>query len=127
MYLDISLFKQIGSDTPQSISETDGAVTISLNVPSELINSDTKITRTYKIVRIHEGVATILDCKFDAATNKLSFETDAFSIYALVYTDTVKEAEKTGDMSIPAFWFALAALSGAGALYIGRKQKKLAE
>lgn len=127
MYLDINLFKKIGSDTPQGITETDGAVTISLSVPSELINSDTKVTRTYKIVRIHEGVATILDCKFDAATNKLSFETDAFSTYALVYTDTVKEAEKTGDMSIPAFWFVLAALSGAGALCIGRKPKKLAE
>lgn len=127
MYLDINLFKKIGNDTPTKVSETNGAVTISLNMPVELINTDSKVTRTYNIVRVHEGVTTILDCKFDAATNKLSFETNAFSTYALVYTDTVNEAEKTGDMSIPAFWFGLAALTGAGALYIGRKPKKLAE
>lgn len=127
IYLDINLFKRIGNDTPQKVTETNGAVAISLSLPTELINADSKVTRTYNIIRVHNGVTTILDCKYDAATNTLSFETDEFSIYALVYTDTVNKAGDTGDKSVPAFWFMLVVLSGAGALYIGKKSKKVTE
>jgi hypothetical protein len=51
-------------------------------------NTDPAAEREYKIVRMHDGEAEVLDCKFDAVTNSLSFETDKFSLYTVVYSDT---------------------------------------
>ncbi|MGN1416020.1 MAG: hypothetical protein ACI4XF_04210, partial [Oscillospiraceae bacterium] len=44
--------------------------------------------RTYKIIRVHNGVPTVLDCNFDPATGMASFRTDKFSTYAIAYVDT---------------------------------------
>ena len=87
MYLDIDLLKQIGSDSPVNITETDGAVTITLKVPSSLINSNSSVTRTYQMIRVHNGVATVIPCTYNAANQTISFETDQFSTYALAYVD----------------------------------------
>jgi len=87
MYLDIDLLKQIGSDSPVNITETNGVVTITLKVPSSLINSNSSVTRTYQIIRVHNGVATVIPCTYNAANQTISFETDQFSTYALAYVD----------------------------------------
>lgn len=55
-----------------------------------MVNNNSSINRTYKIVRVHEGVVSILDATFDPETGEVKFETDAFSTYALVYTDNIK-------------------------------------
>ena len=87
MYLDIDLLKQIGSDNPVNITETDGAVTITLNVPSSLINSNSSVTRTYQLIRVHDGVATVIPCTYNATNQTISCESDQFSTYALAYVD----------------------------------------
>ena len=87
MYLDIDLLKQIGSDSPVNITETNGVVTITLKVPSSLINSNSSVTRTYQMIRVHNGVATVIPCTYNAANQTISFETDQFSTYALAYVD----------------------------------------
>ena len=46
---------------------------------------------TYKIVRVHDGETTILDAAFDAATGKLTFKSDKFSTYAIIYSDAKTE------------------------------------
>lgn len=98
VYLDITLTKQLGESTPVKITETAGAVTVTITVPDELRNTDSKMVRAYKIIRVHEGKADVLDASFDEKTGKLSFETDRFSTYTLVYTDTpVSDNPKTGD------------------------------
>lgn len=89
MYLDVNLMMQIGNAAEREVEETDGAVTISLKLIERLINRNTSLKRSYQIVRIHDGVAELLDCKFDAATLTISFETDKFSTYAIVFTDVV--------------------------------------
>lgn len=123
MYLDLTLFKQIGSNAPQQIANTNGKVTICIQVPESLINRDPSVIRNYRIVRIHDGVATILDCSFDELTGSLVFETDAFSTYALIYADdTVDEssetrtgdAPKTSDGNDIVLWCSLLALGCAG-------------
>ncbi|MDO5414395.1 MAG: LPXTG cell wall anchor domain-containing protein [Bacillota bacterium] len=143
MYLDIDLLKQIGSDSPVNITETNGAVTITLKVPSSLINSNSSVTRTYQMIRVHNGVATVIPCTYNAANQTISCETDQFSTYALAYVDqqnnsgggntgggsstdgsnnNVKdEVPKTGDASNAYIWFILALVSGIGALYFGKK------
>ncbi|MBP3620938.1 MAG: hypothetical protein J6J16_04145 [Lachnospiraceae bacterium] len=96
MYLDIDLIKKIGNDAPSNITETNGAIKITLELPATLINKDSSISRTYQMIRVHEGIATILPCAYDAATGLVSFETDQFSTYALIYTDkqTTSESAK---------------------------------
>ena len=85
IYLDIDLFKRVGL-TETQITETNGAITISLELPSSLINTNPAITRTYKVVRIHDGVATAIPATF--ANGKITFATNEFSTYAIIYTDT---------------------------------------
>ena len=85
IYLDIDLFKKVGL-TETQITETNGAITISLELPSSLINTNPAITRTYQAVRIHNGVATVIPATF--ANGKITFATDEFSTYAIIYTDT---------------------------------------
>jgi hypothetical protein len=43
--------------------------------------------RNYKIVRIHEGVVTVIEGTYDPVTYLFTFETDRFSTYALAYED----------------------------------------
>ena len=100
-YLDISLFKQVGSSEPEAISATNGAVTISLSIPSELHGTD----RAYKILRLHNGSIAELDVNYDKKSETLTFQSDAFSTYALVYRDTVTAPgdttnPETGDRSL---------------------------
>lgn len=55
----------------------------------EFINKDNNKNRVYKVLRVHDGEVSVIDTNFDASTGFLSFETDKFSSYALVYSDSV--------------------------------------
>ena len=74
------------------------------------------------MIRVHDGVATVIPCTYNAANQTISYETDQFSTYALAYVDQQKvEVPKTGDVSNAYIWFILALVSGIGALYFGKK------
>ena len=64
-----------------------------------MINKDKTITRTYFIARSHNGKVDILETNYDEKTNKLTFETDKFSDYAIIYKDK-KELKTTVTTSI---------------------------
>lgn len=87
MYLDVTLWKQIGSAHPVAVENTNGTVTITFTVPASLRNTDPAIDRTYQIIRVHDGKAEILACSYDKNSGIITFTTDKFSTYALVYTD----------------------------------------
>ena len=95
MYLDISLFKQIENQEAVKIQNTNGMITVTFKVPENLLNKDDKVTRTYQIIRVHNDVAESINADFDAKSGMLTFETDQFSTYALVYKDTPKKATTT--------------------------------
>ena len=97
VYLDLTLFKQIGNREPKKVANTLGVVTISFQVPTDLLNKDTSVARKYQIVRVHKGEVSIIDATFDEATGEISFETDKFSTYALIYEDVEIEVPQTGD------------------------------
>lgn len=96
MYLDIDLLKKIGNNNPTAITETKQPITITFVVPDKLINTDTSKTRTYKIIRVHNGTAKVLDCSFNPATKTASFATDKFSSYAIAYVDTIDGGNNSG-------------------------------
>ena len=84
-YLDINLFKQVGNNASTKVTQLpNGNVAIRFVLPEKL----RKDGRQYKVVRIHDGVATVLDATFDPATGFISFETNQFSTYAIIYTDS---------------------------------------
>lgn len=97
-YLDITLNK-IVNGTSESIHELTKKLKISIELPTELINKDKTITRTYFIARSHNGKVDILETNYDEKTNKLTFETDKFSDYAIIYKDK-KELKTTVTTSI---------------------------
>lgn len=100
-HFDIDLMKQIDSAIPGNITETNAPVTITLEVPDSLINSNASITREYMMIRVHGGgaVTKVLPCTYDAASKTVSFETDKFSTYVLIYRDQQNSSGGTGSGS----------------------------
>lgn len=90
-YLDISLFKYYGNkENGQEITETPEPLTISLQVPEYLINTDDTIERSYIILRNHNGVTEILDSTYQEDSHIVTFQTNQFSEYAIAYQDMQK-------------------------------------
>ena len=97
-YLNITLYKSVNG-TNESIHELSKVMKVTIKVPEELINKDSKTKREYYIARSHNGKVDILETKYDEKTNKLTFETDKFSDYAIIYKDK-KELKTTVTTSI---------------------------
>ena len=49
---------------------------VTIKVPEELINKDSKTKREYYIARSHNGKVDILETIYNEKTNSLTFETD---------------------------------------------------
>lgn len=62
-------------------------IKVGITIPEELLNVPEGMTRTYYLVRNHNGKVEILEGAFDANTKVSVFETDQFSDYALAYKD----------------------------------------
>ena len=75
------------------------------------------VTRTYKIVRVHEGETSIIDVEFNEDTGEITFETDKFSTYALIYNDVQVEMSQTGDTASVWSWILLMVGVGMIVLY----------
>ena len=96
-YLDINLWKQVGDDAASKVTKTaNGKVKIGFTIPESLQKSG----RTYKLIRLHDGEATVLDTTVDA-NYALTFETDRFSTYALVYADATTGTTTPGTNTTP--------------------------
>lgn len=142
LYLDINLFKKVGSNDATKVNETNGKVKASIVIPESLWKSG----RTFEIIRVHDGVATAIAGTYDENTHVFTFETDKFSTYALAYKDpasssdsgttsdsgssnssnsTQSTAPKTGDPNDIRVWYLLliASLGGLGFLDFQRRRK----
>ena len=143
VYLDLKLFKKVGNNDPTAISEVPGGkIKVSIEVP----DSVKAFAANAKVVRVHGTEVTELTTTYDATTNKLTFETDKFSTYAIVYNESndadnnnnnnnpdegnkpgdggqTPEPPKTGDASMVLLYMAVVAMSGAVVI----KRKKITE
>ncbi|TVP85317.1 MAG: hypothetical protein EA375_04665 [Acholeplasmataceae bacterium] len=101
VYLDISLFLiQEGFD-PEQLTSTSQPVIITIEIPEAhrgFIN--------YAILRAHDGVVDLLETNHDEANHTLTFTTDRFSTYTIIY-----EVPSTG---LSPWWFVPMALIPAG-------------
>jgi hypothetical protein len=129
-YLNLNLTLKISGRADRQITDLSAPMYIAITIPQNLVNHDSSIERTYRIVRIHDGVATLIDGTYDAATNQFTFATDGFSTYALVYEDVnttlTGRSPKTGDSSMWMVW-TLILCAGCGALFAAGKRYKKRE
>lgn len=129
-YLNLNLTLKISGRADRQITDLSAPMYIAITIPQNLVNHDSSIERTYRIVRIHDGVATLIDGTYDVATNQFTFATDGFSTYALVYEDVnttlTGRSPKTGDSSMWMVW-TLILCAGCGALFAAGKRYKKRE
>ena len=130
---DINLLLQIAGLADRNITDPSSAICITITIPDKFINTDTSVKRVYRMVRIHDGKATVIDGTFDANTKQFTFATDGFSTYALVYEDVAATtttpattSPKTNDTSLPIAWLLLlgAGLCGCMAVTLIKKKTK---
>lgn len=129
-YLNLNLTLKISGREDRQITDLSAPMYIAITIPQNLVNHDSSIERTYRIVRIHDGVATLIDGTYDAATNQFTFATDGFSTYALVYEDVnttlTGRSPKTGDNSLWMVW-TLILCAGCSILFAAGKRYKKRE
>ena len=124
-YLNLNLTLKISGREDRQITDLSAPMYIAITIPQNLVNHDSSIERIYRIVRIHDGVATLIDGTYDAATNQFTFATDGFSTYALVYEDVnitlTGRSPKTGDSSMWMVW-TLILCAGCSILFAAGKR-----
>ena len=129
-YLNLNLTLKISGRADRQITDLSAPMYIAITIPQNLVNHDSSIERIYRIVRIHDGVATLIDGTYDAATNQFTFATDGFSTYALVYEDVnitlTGRSPKTGDSSMWMVW-TLILCAGCSILFAAGKRYKKRE
>lgn len=129
-YLNLNLTLKILGRADRQITDLSAPMYIAITIPQNLVNHDSSIERAYRIVRIHDGVATLIDGTYDAATNQFTFATDGFSTYALVYEDVnttlTGRSPKTGDNSMWMVW-TLILCAGCSILFAAGKRYKKRE
>lgn len=126
-YLNLNSTLKISGRADRQITDLSAPMYIAITIPQNLVNHDSSIERIYRIVRIHDGVATLIDGTYDAATNQFTFATDGFSTYALVYEDVnttlTGRSPKTGDSSMWMVW-TLILCAGCSILFAAGKRCK---
>lgn len=120
LYLDVSMFKQVAERDCVALTNLNAPVTITLTLPEQLMNTRGDVIRSFQIVRVHDGKTDILETVQQG--NTLSFQTDRFSTYVLIYHDSIVNLPQTGDDSTPELWFALLAISSALLLLLFSKK-----
>ena len=136
-WFDISLYKQLGDGDAVWLYQTDRPIRLTVQVPEGLLNTRKNITRTFWVIRCHDGRAEFLPTQYDDGRDALSFETDRFSGYAIVYKDArstngirntaTGTSPRTGDSSRMELWIAALTLSAVGVgvlLVVRRKNNK---
>ena len=143
-YLDINLYAEIEGQK-NKIEETGVGFNLTVELPRNMAGAT---GRTYQVVRMHDGKAEVLDCLFNKENGTITFETDKFSVYALIYKD-VKEnggpasgtgtgtgtkkgtgtvyGVKTGDNANTILWSLMLLVSGSvavGVLVYGKRRGK---
>ena len=141
-YLDINLYKQIGDDEPERISNPNGAVPIVMTLDQGIIPDNAAEDSVFIIYYHGNEAKTIEEVAYNSNTGKLQFSAKEFSYYALAYEPGSGEqsqppqppvpnnpqiptpAPKTGDDSNFALWLCLMTVSLIGIKVLTHKTKK---
>ena len=94
-FFDITLNvnNSITGENVGKLTELKKELTFNVALPEDLTKVEEGFTRTYYIVRYHDGESEILDTELNG--NVLTFATDKFSTYAIAYKDVAVKKEET--------------------------------
>ncbi|MEG0169508.1 hypothetical protein [Anaerorhabdus sp.] len=123
IYLDISLFKQLDNEDPVKVTNPNGKVKVSIQIPETMIQGEDDAPRTYKIVRVHDGKVDIIEGIYDPVTNEFTFETELFSTYALIYVENKVETKQNNTYLY--LLLGVVVLGSAGIIVYNKKKKAL--
>ena len=124
-YYDIDLFKATSNGLKvEQLTEVEGGVSIKLQLPSTLASVKKGFKRTYYVIRLHDGVTTVLPA-VDNGDRTITFKSDKFSTYTLVYNDSeIKKVTNPETSDNVLIYFAVATISLAGLAVSGIALKK---
>lgn len=110
-YIDLSLNEVINKGTQESawktpITELDKPMAVNMKLDDSLQGQ-----QDYMVLRDHNGKITKIDSQYDAKTGVLSFQTDAFSDYAIAHTKAVANPNTYDGITK---YFAIGLISFAG-------------
>lgn len=89
--LDVGIFKQYDNGSIYQVSQTSDPIEITAHVPTSIQNWDQNIVREYIVVRFHDNEApVVLPCTYNKLDRTVTFNTDKFSVYVLMYHDNTK-------------------------------------
>lgn len=94
-WFDASIFKRIvGDDEAVKMSgQLAGQIALRLSLPEDLRAPEGTV-RSFAVVRVHGGVATLLPTTFDEDAFELVFGSDLFSTYAVAYADETSRPDE---------------------------------
>ncbi len=120
--LDLNLYKESDYGTYQ-ISQVSEKISITVAVPGELADLGTLLAG-FKVIRLHNGTADVLDVVYNKETFTITFQTDKFSSYTVVYSTheltkaAAKDASCTADGNVEYY-----TCSHCGKLFADEKAK----
>lgn len=128
VFFDVNLFKQIAGSAKTQIFEAGMPLKVTIKLPDELINRDNHLVREYKLLRLHDGKVDTLEAVYNETTGEVTFETDRFSTFAIIYKDVARTeaqstiAPKTGDTNHPMLMLLLFSIGMLGCAATFRKR-----
>ncbi len=93
---DVQIKEYYNNEEVGTISETSEELEVTLDIPRELQNVPENTEREFAIVRVHEGVADILDTT-DNGDGTLTAKSNLFSTYIITYRDTQLAGNNQGN------------------------------
>jgi len=89
-FLDLSIvvtYVDNGISVEETLPEISEPVEITVSIPQLF-----RAFASYQVVRVHEGESTFLNTVYDASTNSVTFSTDKFSTYGVLYSNAITDA-----------------------------------
>lgn len=133
-YLDLSVLVSVLVNdeviATSEITELSKPMTFTIVIPEELAKVEDGFTRTYYVVREHNGVVEKLPVTVNG-DGTLTFSTDKFSTYALIYVDTkVEDVETETPETTDNYYvmlYAIMALLSFAILVVLKQKKELSK
>lgn len=94
---DVSVVLYNGTTELGNITELTDTIKLALTLPTTIEAVADGYTRTYYVLREHNGEYTLLDATLSADGSSIEFETDKFSTYSLVYVDNAVSEAPSSD------------------------------
>ena len=89
-FLDLSIvvtYIDNGISVEETLPEISEPVEITVSIPQLF-----RTFASYQVVRVHEGEPTFLNTVYDASANSVTFSTDKFSTYGVLYSNAITDA-----------------------------------